>query len=156
MSDNILEFPSQEELQQKTLEGMAKVVETVEKNRKEGQVLLEKQLGRMKDMREAARSDSALLEEAEVALNATLATVEALNQFCDMLKDDLIGMVQNLENAGMSSYSSAIHHEALMSVLLSKGTVSEEEVRAAAQTAHERMQAQMAASMKAPTQDPEQ
>lgn len=148
MSDNnVVEFPgglTQKEVEQKAADGMIEMVKAVEKNRVEGQERLEKQLTRIKDMREAGRSVDTLLEETETALSAALTSIEALNQFCDMIKQDLVGMVQNLENQAMGGYSTSLHLEALMSVMLSKGGISDEEMSAAFKQAQARMQAQIA------------
>lgn len=154
--DNILEFPgglNQAELEQKQREGMHKVVETVEKNRREGQERLEKQISRIKDMAAAGRSADALLDEVEVALEAMLTTLDALNQFVEMLKQDLVGLVSNLENQAMGGYSTSLHLEALLSVLLEKGSVTDAEMKAAFIEAQKRMHAQMQAMHQGATPD---
>ena len=157
MSDNnVVQFPggmTQEEIEKKQAEGMRKVVETVEKRRKEGLENLERYLARTKSMRKAGRSGDSLLEELETAVNGALMSLEAINQFCDMMKNDLVGLVHNLENQALGGYSTSLHLEALLNVLLEKGAVTDEEMKESFVVAQKRMKEQME---KGPTQDPSQ
>lgn len=142
--DNVLKFPggiTEEELQNKSAEEMQKLVERMENNRHEGQAKLGLHLTRIKDMRQAGRSTDTLLEETEIALNAALASLEGLNQFCDLISKDIAGIMQSIENQAMGGYSTSLHLEALINVLLESSVIKDESMQKAFEQAKLRMQA---------------
>jgi len=109
-------------------------LEVVRKNRKEGlqkledkvQSLMENETLTVENMPVAVVS---ALRDVVVALNAALVTVDAEQKLADMIISDMINLTKNLDIQAKNGFVTSGHLQTLLSLLESKGIISEEGMR---------------------------
>jgi len=121
-----------EMFQGKTLDEAGIRLNKLDTNRKEAQAHLEKKCDNL-DSREPISVAKPITEDTvrdiEGALKSTLTSIESLNAIIDMLRHDLVNVIQNMEHNGASMFQSSCHLQVLLDVLREKGIISEEEMK---------------------------
>ena len=102
--DNVVEFPTaaktEKTIEERDEEGVPVVLKLMEKNRKEGLNTLDRKCESL-DTRQPITGltpvDENLMRTVEQSIQATNTTLIAMNSMLDMLRHDLVGTIQALE-----------------------------------------------------------
>lgn len=139
---NVVQFPTAQneqavptaELEEKAQKGASKVLEIIDRNRKDGLTKLEKCVDNYSS-REMISGENAkpfnegMLRDLEQGIAAGFLALEGLNNLVEMIRHDLVGMIQNVEGLSVANWQSSAHLQTLLSVLKEKGVVNENELK---------------------------
>ena len=131
-----------EQTQQEPVEdgqGTSKVLEMLNKNRQQGLERMERAIDAF-DKRKVLGStvggdtfvefNEDMLRDVEAGIRSGFLVLEAINTLAEMLKHDLIGMIQNVENTNEAGWRTAAHHQTLVTLLKEKELITEDEMMA--------------------------
>jgi len=142
-SKNVINFPTTQnnapvptkEIEQKVEKGKSKVLEIIDKNRKQGLEKLERCIGDydcrpMITGEDKKEFNEGMLRDVEAGIRAAFVTLEALNNLVEMIRHDLVGMIQNIEGLSVANWQSSAHLQTLLALLKEKEVVDETELKA--------------------------
>ena len=142
MSDNVIKLnlktPSAEE---KEVKIPGKIFPTKEKiiEKKKALTPMEEALAHLEEIDKIRRSKIPLLYSSSnptKQMTAIGEILEALNDYIDMLRGDLISVVKHLEEHNVAAFSSQLHLEAIVNVLMNKGILVDEEFKMEFEKSH--------------------
>lgn len=139
---NVIDFPQKnenkeelgQELEQKAEEGIAQVIQRIFLNRKAGLEKLEKCASNYDNRplisgEDAEQFNENMLRDVEAGIRAAFLTVEALSGLTDMLRHDLVGIIQEAEAVKMAGIQTSAYVQTLLALLEEKGVISDDEMR---------------------------
>lgn len=135
--DNVVQIgektePEQQELnlENKVAEGAQQVVDLIDKNLEKGLKGLEKKLDNLDNRELLDPAIENTVRDLTGALKSAFIMLEAMNSLQGMIRHDMVGIIQNLEQQAKGQWMSNVHLQTLLQLMQDKGMITEEELRA--------------------------